>query len=338
MIYKDSVLYNLSSKRILQYYLAVPNKDYFKQDFIAGLVYPYIENKNKKKRLIERPDNKLKGIQSRLKRVLAKLDYPEYVFSGVKGRSYPDNARLHVGNKYLYKIDLTAFFPSIAREKVFILFKDKFCMASDIAEILTNFTTIDLDKVSVTDKEKEDINSFLRSKGIKTRNHLISGSPTSQLLSYLANQDMFDKLHSIAHKNGIIMSIYVDDIIFSSKSRISARFRVIVKKIINSYFYRLSARKAKMHTKFYPKRVTGAIINKNGEITISNSIREKIIDRCHKLKSNPQDEQCRRELRGLIEAARQVLPNAYPAIRALAYNPQYKLSQPCHDKHTSSHP
>lgn len=312
----------------MQYHLKIPNKDYFKQDFVARLVYPYIENKANKKRLIERPDNKLKRIQSKLKIMLSQLDYPEYVFSGVKGRSYPDNAKLHVGNKYLYKIDLTAFFPSIAREKVFALFKDKFEMSPDIAEILTNFTTINLDKVSVTDKERDDINSFLRSKGIKTRNHLISGSPASQLLSYLANKNMFDKLYNISRNNNITMSIYVDDIIFSSKNRISSHFRTMVENVINSYFYRLSNQKAKLHTKFYPKRVTGVIINRHGEMTVSNSIRQKIICRCHRLKKNPQDEQCRRELRGLIEAARQVIPNAYPSIRKLAYDPQYKLSQP----------
>lgn len=323
MTYENSILYRISSKRLLKYYLKIKDVRFFKQDFVAKFVHPYIENKNNKKRLIEVPDDELKAIQTRIKKVLAKLNFPEYVFSGVKGRSYVDNAKLHIGNNYLYKIDLTAFFPSIAREKVFNFYKNKLCMSPDIAEILTNFTTIDLDKASVDNKN--ELNDFLKMKGIRTKNHLISGSPASQLLSYLTNQDMFSKLYSLSRNNGITMTVYVDDIIFSSPNHISARFKCMVANIIGSQYYRLSTKKAKSHTKYYPKRVTGVIINKQGNVSISNSIRKKMISKCNQLKANPDDDLCRRELRGLVEAARQVIPNAYPSIHALAYDPHYKL-------------
>ena len=323
MTYKDSLLYELSSKKVLAYYLKITDTHFFKQDFVATLVHPYIENKGGKKRLIEVPDDSLKSIQTRIKKILVKLEYPEYIFSGVKGRSYVDNARLHVGHNYLYKIDLTAFFPSIAREKVFNFYREKLRVSPDIAEVLTNFTSINLDKACIVSPKQVD--DFLAMKGIKTRNHLISGSPASQLLSYLTNQDMFERLHCLSSSNGITMSVYVDDIMFSSTNHISTHFKDMVESIINSQHYRLSRKKAKAHTRYYPKKVTGTIINKQGELTISNSIRLKIINKCHQLKANPKDTQCRRELRGLVEAARQVIPNAYPSIYDLAYDPEYKL-------------
>lgn len=65
---------------------------------------------------------------------------------------------------------------------------------SDIANILTNFVTIDLTLCDI--QESEPIEQFLLSKGIKTTNHLISGSPASQILSYLANHNMFDELQN----------------------------------------------------------------------------------------------------------------------------------------------
>ena len=239
MTYNKSVLYNLSNQRVLLYHLKIKSKDFLKQDFVAQLVRPYIETKQisiksppyvkNKERIIEVPSEELKAIQKKLKKILSKLDYPEYVFSGVKGRSYPDNARLHAGNKYLYKIDITAFFPSISREKVFHFFINKFGVSTDIAEKLANFTTIDLDKASIDNPQK--VNAFLKDKGINTRNHLISGSPASQLLSYLVNQDMFDQLHALSKRNGITMSIYVDDITFSAENYISARFKTMIKKI-----------------------------------------------------------------------------------------------------------
>ena len=324
MLYEEPFRHARNSKKMLKRCLNIKDNRYLKQEFVSENISPYIDNKNGKKRLIECPSDDLKKIQKSIKSELAKLNFPRYVFSGVKKRSFVDNAKLHKGNKYLYKMDITAFFPSIGREKVFNFYKDKLCMPPDIAEILTNFTTIDLDDTKI--KNKGEVDAFLKEKGVKTRNHLISGSPASQLLSYLANQDMFDSVHTLSNKNGIMMTLYVDDIIFSSPNRISANFIEIVENIISSQGYRLSKRKAKSHTKYYPKRVTGVIINKQGDISISNSIRKKTIDKCRQLKANPDDEQSRRELRGLVETARQVIPNAYPSIHKLAYDPNYKLS------------
>jgi peroxiredoxin family protein len=306
--------------------LRIQNKQFLQQDYVAKLIRPYIEKKGNKKRLIEAPDVEIKKIQKRIKTILSKLDYPAYVFSGVKGRTILDNAKLHPGNLYLYKIDLTAFFPSITREKVFAFFKNKFDMPVDVAEILANITTIDIEKTMA--ENIDEIYDFLNEKKIKTKSHLISGSPTSQLLSYLANQDLFDALHDLSVKNGVVMSIYVDDIVFSSSNRISQHFKEIVKNIIGSYFYRISSKKEKMHTKYYSKKVTGVVINKHGELTIPNSLRLKTIRCFEALKSNPNDEKCRRSLRGLVQSARQITPNVFPSIYTFAYDPNYKLTPP----------
>jgi hypothetical protein len=64
--------------------LRIPNKQYLRQDYVAKLIHPYIEEKGNKKRLIEVPDDRIKRIQSRIKAILSKLEYPKYVFSGVK--------------------------------------------------------------------------------------------------------------------------------------------------------------------------------------------------------------------------------------------------------------
>ena len=313
-----------TSKKMLKYHLNIKDNNYLKQNFVEKHISPYIvEDKNGRGRLVEAPDKELKRIQSRIKKELAKMNYPDYVFSGVKGRSYVDNARLHIGKHHLYKIDLTAFFPSISREKVFYFFKNKLSMSPNIAKILTNFTTVNLDTAGI--KHREEIDRFLKMKGIKTRNHLITGAPTSPILSYLVNQDMFEKLNMLSSKNGIKMTVYVDDIVFSSPNRISKYFICMIENIIGSQHYKLSKKKSKSHTRYYPKRVTGVIIDKQGNICIANSISRKIINRCNQLKANPYNVKCRRELRGLVEAARQVAPHAYPSVRKLAYDPNYKL-------------
>jgi hypothetical protein len=103
--------------------LNIRDTNLLKQDYVSKLVEPYID-KTGKPRLIEPPRAELKLIQKRIKNMLGMIEVPENVFSGIKGRSYADNASFHIGDspRYLFKIDLTAFFPSISRDKVYAFF------------------------------------------------------------------------------------------------------------------------------------------------------------------------------------------------------------------------
>lgn len=109
---------------MLKRLLYIEDSRLFKQDYVASLISPYID-KNSKPRLIEPPSDKLKAIQKRMKVMLGKIIVPDNIFSGIKGRSYTDNAFLHTSSnnrKMLFKIDLTAFFPTISREVVYRFF------------------------------------------------------------------------------------------------------------------------------------------------------------------------------------------------------------------------
>ena len=311
-------LFGIQSKKMLSYLLKIPSKEYFKQDCVAKMVRPYIEVKpNGKKRLIEPPDGQLKSIQTNIKKAFYSLEIAPYVFSGVRFRSYVDNAKLHTGKRFLYKLDFTAFFPSIERETVYKFFLEKLNTAPDIAAILTNYTTIDIDIASC--KDMDSINAFLIEKGVSVRSHLISGAPTSQILSYLVNVDMFDELYRLTHANGILMTVYVDDLFFSSDGKINYSTRKKIQSIISKYGYALSPDKEKMHMRYYPKKITGVIINKEGSLSIKNSLRRNIIVELMHLKSFPDDEKSKLRLRGLVTAARQVVPGSYPAIHKFVF-------------------
>lgn len=332
MKYTDCPLYGIASKKTLRYLLRINNGFLLKQDHVVSMISPYID-KTKKPRLIEPPQAELKSIQKRIKTLLGKIDVPDNVFSGIKGRSYSDNARYHLGinKRNVYKIDLTAFFPSISRDVVYRFFlKDLHC-SPDVSEILTNLTTIDLKKLNQSNLL--EVYSFLDSKGVKCYNHLISGAPTSQILSYLVNHDMFDELQLLADKNNITMTIYVDDVVFSSEHKISSKFRKTVLSIIKKYHYQVSRKKVKGYSKTYPKLITGVIINSQGNATIKNSLRKKIIVEYTYLRDNQTNMQSRQRLRGLVTAAQQIDKSAYPNIRKFAFdNPSI---EPSHN-HTSS--
>ncbi len=324
MIYTDCPLYGLKSKKLLKRLLRINNNQMIRQTHIASLVSPYID-KSGKPRLIEPPHEELKIIQKRIKNCLGQIIVPDNVFSGVKGKSYADNARFHIGNnrRNLYKIDLTAFFPSIARDTVYHFFAEDLLCSPDVAQLLTDLTTIDLGKSSA--KNIDEIYEFLKRKNVSSYNHLISGAPTSQMLSYLVNHRMFDEMQKLADDNGITMTVYVDDVTFSSENRISKNFRDKIIAIIQKYNYQISRKKVKRYTKLYPKLVTGVIIDTTGNPVLKNSMRQKIILAYNDLKTNPENADLRMRLRGLLIAARQVNKDAFPTIYKFAFQPNESI-------------
>ena len=325
MNYIDCPLYGIQSQKKLKYILRIKDHNLLKQDYVISMFNsPYID-RTKKPRLIEPPRDQLKTVQKKIKALLEKIQVPDNVFSGIKGKSYCDNAHLHLGTnvRNLYKIDLKDFFPSISRDLVYRFFHEDLRCSADVAKILTNLTTIDLKRLN--QNSISDVWNYLADKDIKCYNHLISGAPTSQILSYLVNRNMFDELQSLSDKNNIIMTVYVDDITFSSTYKISSKFRKTALSIIKKYYYRVSQKKVKGYSKAYPKSITGVIINRDGKIAIKNALRKKIITEYEYLRKNSDDAKSRQRLRGLIAAAQQVDKSAYPNIRKFAFeNPVKK--------------
>ena len=303
-----SNLYKQTSKKYLMRLLNISDKRYLKQSYVVKQISPFIQSAPKP-RLIEVPSKSLRTIQRNIKKELNKIIVPDNIFSGVKGKSYIGNAKLHAGNRHVFKIDLSAFFPCISRESVYRFFIESMQTSPDIAFILTNLLTVDL---SLCDIENiESLEQFLLSKKIKTTNHLISGSPASQILSYLVNHTMFDTLQDLCDNNGITMSVYVDDITFSSPYTISHSIKERIYKIISKHYYKLSRHKVKYYTPKYPKLITGAIISSDGTLKIRNSLSKNIIDEWKYFKRNKDDVTSQKRLRGLIVAAMQSESDKY---------------------------
>lgn len=307
----NSNLYKQKSKKYLIKILHISNKNFLNQKYVSRQISPFILD-TPKPRLIEAPSKELKNIQKEIKKELDKALIPNNIFSGVKGKSYIQNAKFHEGNNYLYKIDLKSFFLYINRNTVYNFFINIFKTSPDIAEILTNLLTVDLSKCSIQDMTS--VNLFLTDKKINTTNHLISGSPASPILSYMVNYEMFDALQLFCDKNSIKMSVYIDDITFTSSNKISYKTKEIIKSIIQKHMYKVSNIKVKYYTKKYPKLVTGTIISSDGELKIKNALSLKIKNEWTYFKNNPQDLKSKKRLLGLISAAHQVEPQKYEYI------------------------
>ena len=78
-----------------------------------------VKKKSGAERTIHAPVNGLKAIQKTLSFILQCVYEPHQAATGfVRDKSIVDNAKVHVGSKYVYNIDLKDFFPSIDQARI----------------------------------------------------------------------------------------------------------------------------------------------------------------------------------------------------------------------------
>lgn len=185
-----------------------------------------------KKRQVEVPKPILERLHRRLFALLARIEKPSYLHSGVKGLSYITNAKVHCGQVPLVKLDLKRFYPSIGSARVYRYFHDTMRCSPDVAGLLTRLTTYG--------------------------GHLPTGSCVSQLLAYFAARPMFDELHRFATDRGVRFSVYVDDLTFSGEGA-SPSFLWEVKQVIHSHGF--GYHKERCYAANDQKVVTGVMID-----------------------------------------------------------------------------
>jgi hypothetical protein len=242
-----------------------------------------------------------------------KCDLPSYVFSGVKKKSYIDNARFHKDCKYLYKTDISAFFPNISRNKVYKFFVNDLSTSPDVAKALTDICTVDISNALSSDELVAD---FVKKKKIRMHNHLCTGSPASPLLSYLVNRDLFDSLNKIATSNGLKFTVYVDDVFFSSKKPISYGIRQQILKTLTKYGYNISFKKVIYYNDRKNKKVTGVIITPFNELNVPNKLKRKVVTGFSKGKLTVKEEQ----LKGMLVASRLIEKDSFKGINQYINN------------------
>jgi hypothetical protein len=144
-----------------------------------------------KDRQVEVPKVVLERIHRRIFNLLERIEKPDYLHSGVRGRSYITNAKVHVGAVPLVKLDIKKFYPSVDAARVSRIFTGAMRCSPDVAALLTRICTF--------------------------RNHVPTGSCVSQLLAFFAAKPMFDELHTLAASSGVRDTLYVDDLTWSGQ-------------------------------------------------------------------------------------------------------------------------
>lgn len=233
------------------------------------------------KRLIEAPHDNLKATQKRIANLLHRISPPDYLMAPAKGRSYVDNAALHVGSRAFCLLDIENFFPSCTDKRVYCFFNKKMLCSPDVASILTKLTTL--------------------------HGHLPQGSPCSPILAFFAYVDMWEAINDITSKSSCRLSIYADDITISGDT-VYERDIWAIKKALHKHGHRYS-RKKQRHLIDKPADITGVIVS-GDYLLLPNRQHEKLTATKAELqlaKCNEDRERLSRQLRGRVSQARQVL-------------------------------
>ena len=204
-------------------------------------------------RQVEVPKPLVERIHRRLFALLARIEKPNYLQSGVKGRSYITNAKLHLGRVPLVKLDVKKFYPSVNSARVYRFFNEKLECSPDVAGLLTKLTTYE--------------------------DHIPTGSCVSQLLAFFAAKPMFDELDGLADEHGVIFSCYVDDMTFSGMHA-TPKFLWTAKQVIHSHGF--GYHKDHCYAAEVNKVVTGVMIRGN-TLAILPSKEHEIWRRTHDL-------------------------------------------------------
>lgn len=202
-------------------------------------------------REITAPKGGLRGILNALNILLQTYDEPTpWAYGFVCGRSVVDNARPHVGKRYILNLDLKDFFPTITRQQVAdCLTAEPFGFSSLAAKLVSGLAT-------VRTKNNEEV--------------LAQGFATSPTLSNFICREMDKEIASIATAQGITFTRYADDLTFSADTdilRSQGELVQQVKAIVERYGFRLNEEKTHLQRRGRRQEVTGLMVTEKVNVS-----------------------------------------------------------------------
>lgn len=221
---------------------------HFSSDSIAPKRFRtfHIHKKSGDVRQIKAPCRPLDIILSSVNVLLKAVYEPSDAAMGfVCGRSVLSNAQIHVGQNYVFCIDLKDFFPSIPQARVWKRLQlPPFNFTEDVANVLAGLCCSH-------DKEVK-------------ANVLPQGSPVSPLLTNAVCDKLDRRLKGLARRFRLHYSRYADDITFSGMHNVyreDGEFFKELKHIITGQGFRINESKTRLRNAGERQEVTGLTVN-----------------------------------------------------------------------------
>lgn len=282
----QSPLFRVGSKKKLAEILGLPlSRILALKDPVTQYRERHKQVKNKL-RIIHLPLADRMKVHRRIFSLLVRISPPSYLHSGIKERSFKTNAAAHQQCKELLKLDLKNFYPSTTLLDVKNCFTHIFKCPNDVAELLARLCCYE--------------------------NQVPVGSPVSQVIAFFAHKNLFDDLHSIAEKEGVTFTCYVDDLTFSGLHIPKGLAHKLHQRIEKT---NLAWHKQRLFRSSEAKEVTGVIITPNNCLKIPNKKHQRIATLIRELHASSSLEDYAEKLRrldGLLGYRNYVDPTGRP--------------------------
>lgn len=270
-------------------------------------------------RLIEAPKQTLKAAQRKLlAELLDKIPTHQAAHGFVRGKSIVSNARPHVGQAIVIKLDLQNFYANVTYSRVVAIFRSMgYCREAAIwlARLTTSAAPWSL---AVPDGDEG-------LKSLYLRRHLPQGAPTSPALANLSAYGLDVRLSGLLKKFGGNYTRYADDLTLSGSDDFRYALRCVIpltEQIVRSERFRLNHHKRKVIRRGHRQVVTGVVVNAKTNIPRDEFDRLKaILHNCVKLGPSSQNRDglpdFAAHLRGRIAFVRQLNPARAEKLRRL---------------------
>ena len=247
---EKSPLYGLKSRKKLLKLLGIDTYSELENilDECDTYYKPFTLEIGEKKRNVNKTTGKVKNIHQNLSELIRRIVTPEYHTSKRKSSSRI-HAEMHLGNGFLYTTDISNFFPNCIRKRIAFSLKKHFEMAGDIA--------------------------FILSKLLTYKERIPQGGHASDIVCFWSNYSMFEEINNFCKKNGLLFSLYVDDIAISSREHIPYEYRYKILDILKKNGFEANKKKTKYFTDSQPKHIAGMVIVKE-RLRIANKKRQKL--------------------------------------------------------------
>jgi len=236
-------------------------------------------------REIHHPSRRLKALQRwLLENVLEALPVHTSATAYRKGQSILDNANVHVASRYLLRMDLKEFFPSIT--------------AGDLRSYIVEHPMF------FAGWTPSDVDIFCR---LVCRNSVLTiGAPSSPALSNAVCYELDVGLSALAARSGVTYTRYADDLFFSSGRpgvlrQIEKGVGNVVAALKLPSNLKINVDKTRHSSKRGARRVTGIVLGSDGRTHVGRCFKRKVRALIHAFDS--LDEPARASLAGMIAYA-----------------------------------
>jgi RNA-directed DNA polymerase len=255
----------------------------------------------KSDRKIEQPSKELKLLQRWLvRRVFDSLPTHPCAHAYVKGRSIATNAAVHRKSRYISRLDLENFFPSLA--------------SGDVESLLSRSHLL----IGGSPISAEDIRLIC---SLTCRfGRLTIGAPSSPTVSNKLVYGLDVRLAEIAAEHNVNYTRYADDLYFSS-SQPEILFDVCKKvesAIAETASPRLTINKKKTYHASRKKRmaVTGLLITPQAKVSVGHDLKRRIRVLAHKALNEKIGAEDLGWLRGMLAYVSSIEPDYVEKIRS----------------------